>query len=268
MNTEVSFIGAGKMASAIVGGLLANQHYTPQEIACTCGNDPTGAQLAQETGILYLPNLTDLLKNTEVIVLACKPQQINDLSPELADLTAGKLILSILAGTSLSKLHEKFGQARNIVRAMPNTPGQIGAGVTGYSPQSELSTEDQKTINKILGSLGPAYALEESHLDAVTAISGSGPAYIFEFAAALREAANALKLPAEIAHHLAIQTVIGAAKLMEETQTDPETLRNNVTSPGGTTQAALEAFQKAGLREIVSEATVAARDRSVELSKL
>lgn len=265
---KIAFIGAGRMASAMIGGLLKNNHYRATEIGCTCGNDPTGPQLAEKTGITYEPDLGQLLKMTEIAVLACKPQQFNDLSPELASLLKDKLVVSILAGTTLEKLNAKFNQARNVVRAMPNTPGQIGAGITGYSPAQPLSSQDSDAVAKILGSLGEIIELPENKIDAVTAVSGSGPAYLFEFAAALREAAKAVDLDDATAEKLALHTIFGAAKLLEATGEDPETLRNNVTSPNGTTQAALESFQANNLRDIVQAAVTAARDRSIELAKI
>lgn len=266
--TKIAFIGAGKMASAIIRGLLQNQHYQPHEIACTCGDDTTGPELARATGITFQPEIATLLATTEIVVLACKPQQINELSPALARLTPDTLIISILAGTTLRKLKEKFSSARNIVRAMPNTPGQIGAGITGYAAAQPLLDSDALAVRNLLSSLGAAIELAEEKLDAVTAISGSGPAYVFEFAAALREAACALDLEPAIAEKLALHTLYGAAKLLETTGEDPEILREQVTSPGGTTQAALECLASHQLRTIITSAATAARDRSIELSKI
>ena len=131
MAIKIVFIGAGRMASAIVQGLIEQKHYQPEEIACTCGKDPSGPTLAEATGIHYCEDIIQALGETEAVVLACKPQQFTAISQELADAAGGKLILSILAGTPLTRLGEKFAKARNIVRTMPNTPGQIGAGKTG-----------------------------------------------------------------------------------------------------------------------------------------
>ena len=266
--SKVAFIGAGRMASAMVQGILQNHFFAPGEIACTCGADPTGPALAEQTGIGFTRELSELLSAADCIVLACKPQQFNQLSPQLAELASGKLVVSILAGTPLSRLVAKFPSARNVVRAMPNTPGQVGAGITGFAPQAPLHPDDAETTRKILGALGEVVAVEEAQLDAVTAISGSGPAYLFEFTAALREAAKELGFTPEAAHRFAVQTIIGSAKLLEATGEDPEVLRTNVTSPGGTTQAALESFAADGLRNIVARAATAARDRSIELAKL
>jgi pyrroline-5-carboxylate reductase len=266
MSIKIVFIGAGRMASAIVRGLLEREHYEPGEIACTCDNDPTGPALAEATGIVYTPDICNALYQTEAVVLACKPQQFNGLDQALADAASGKLMLSILAGTPLSRLKEKFPHARNIVRTMPNTPGQIGAGVTAFTPLRELSEKDSIIVENTLSSLGNFHEVEESDLDAVTALSGSGPAYVFEFAAALRDAGVSAGLPSELADSLSIDTLLGAAMLLAESEESAEDLRKAVTSPGGTTAAALQVMQDAGFRETINRAIAAAKARSIELA--
>jgi pyrroline-5-carboxylate reductase len=267
MPIKIVFIGAGRMASAIVKGLLEKEHYTPEEIACTCGDDPTGPALAEVTGIHYLPDITSALYETDAVVLACKPQQFDAIDPALAHAASGKLILSILAGTPLARLSKKFAHARNVVRTMPNTPGQIGAGVTAFAPLRELSGKDSAIVENTLSSLGNYHEVEESDLDAVTALSGSGPAYVFEFAAALREAGIKAGLPAPLAESLSIDTLLGAAMLLADSEDSAEELRNAVTSPNGTTAAALDVLQKAGFRDVIDQAIAAAKARSVELAQ-
>lgn len=265
--STIGFVGAGRMASAMVEGILRDQVFKAGEILCTCGDDPTGPELAARTGISYEQDLKKLVADAEIIVLACKPQQFASLDDSLSALAKDKLVISILAGTTLALLSGKFTQARNIVRSMPNTPGQIGAGVTGFAPFHELTGDDLSLVTRILESLGTVVSLEEAQLDAVTAVSGSGPAYVFEFTAGLREAAEKTGLAPEIADTLARETVIGAALLMQHSKIDPVELRKMVTSPGGTTQAALESFEANGLRKLIDEAVEAARKRSIELSK-
>jgi len=267
MSIRIVFIGAGRMASAIVRGLLEEQHYTPDEIACTCGDDPSGEELAEQTGIQYFADITRAVRKTETIVLACKPQQFSAIDHTLADAAHGKLILSILAGTTLSRLSDKFQNARNVVRTMPNTPGQIGAGVTAFSPQKPLSAKDQAIVENTLSSLGNFHEVEEADLDAVTALSGSGPAYVFEFAAALREAGIHCGLDQALSTSLAIDTLLGAAMLLAESEDSPEALRDAVTSPGGTTAAALKVFADNNFRGLVDNALAAAKARSLELAK-
>ncbi len=266
MSIRIVFIGAGRMASAIVRGLLEEEHYLPEEIACTCGDDPSGAELAEQTGIQFVKDIFKVVRKAETIVLACKPQQFNEIDSALAEAAHGKLVLSILAGTPISRLSGKFINARNVVRTMPNTPGQIGAGVTAFAAQQPLSPKDQDIVENILSSLGNYHEVEETDLDAVTALSGSGPAYVFEFAAALREAGINCGLNEALAHSLAIDTLLGAAMLLADSDDRPEALRDAVTSPGGTTAAALKVFSDNDLRGIVDKALAAAKARSLELA--
>lgn len=266
MSTKIVFLGAGRMASAIVRGLLRNGHYQPAEVACTCGDDPTGPRLAEATGIRFLPDITPTLAEADTLVLACKPQQFGAIDAALAEAARGTLVLSILAGTPLARLRETFHHARNLVRTMPNTPGQIGAGVTAYAPLAELSAKDARIVENILRSLGNFHQVEEFQLDAVTALSGSGPAYVFEFAAALREAGARCGLDPALAQSLAVDTLLGAAKLLAQSEDSPEDLRDAVTSPGGTTAAALKVFEDRKFRELVAQALAAAQARSQELA--
>ena len=268
MNNQVAFIGAGKMVSAIVKSLLHSNSFQSSEISCCSANDGTSNALSRETGIARYENIEELLRSgPNILVLGCKPQQLKELPEVVADFSNGMLILSIMAGTTLSRLQKTFPLARNIVRSMPNTPGQVGSGITGYLFASLPTEKDQKSIHKVLSSLGEVREVSmEIDIDRVTAISGSGPAYIFEFTCALEEAGKKIGLSEQLAKDLSIQTVIGAAKLMEGSGFHPEELRNRVTSPNGTTQAALESFANAQLRKIVCQAAQAAHDRSIELS--
>ena len=262
-----AFIGAGRMASAMVGGLLARKAAAPADIACLGGNDETAPTLARRTGITAAADPAALLIGADTVVLACKPQQLAGLDPRLGELTAGRLVISILAGTRLARLAGTFPRARNLVRAMPNTPGQIGAGITGWCARQALSTGDRRLVDTVLGSLGQVVELEEKFLDAVTALSGSGPAYLFEFVAALREGGVAAGLARDVAARLAQETVLGAARLLTETGAEPEALRDQVTSPHGTTYAGLQVMAARGFRAMVKETILAAKARSEELSR-
>lgn len=254
------------MASAMVRGILEQQYYRPQEIACTCGADTSGPELAQQTGIQYFAEIIPAIRETETIVLACKPQQLSRIDTTLAEAAQDTLILSILAGTPLSRLSATFSKARNIVRTMPNTPGQIGAGVTAFAAQKNLSAKDQQIVENTLSSLGKFHEVKETDLDAVTALSGSGPAYVFEFAAALREAGIHCGLNQALAHSLTIDTLLGAAMLLADSTDSPESLRDAVTSPGGTTAAALKVFNDNDMRGLIIRALAAAKARSLELA--
>jgi pyrroline-5-carboxylate reductase len=263
---KIAFLGAGRMSSAIVKGLLAQQVFSANDIACTSGPDGTAEALAAATGIRATTDLEELLREASVIVAAFKPQQLAELDARFAVLSEGKLILSILAGSKIEVLHQKFSGSRNIVRAMPNLPGQIGAGISAYSFRKKPSAEDRKIVESVLGSLGEHLELPEEQLDAVTGVSGSGPAYVFEFIAALRDGGVAAGLDREVAHRLAVATVAGSARFAQESGIDPETLREQVSSPGGTTLAGLKVMDEKGFRGILSDTVQAATRRSKELS--
>jgi pyrroline-5-carboxylate reductase len=267
LGNRFAFVGAGRMASAMVGGLLAHNAALPAEIACIGGDDNTAQILAGRTGITAASDFAPLLASADTVVLACKPQQLAGLDLRLADLTAGRLVISILAGKRLGRLAQTFPNARNLVRAMPNTPGQIGAGITGWASLKPLADSDRDIVNTVLGALGEMVALDEKDLDAVTALSGSGPAFLFEFVAALREGGVAAGLPRDVAAKLAQATVLGSARLLAETRIEPETLRDQVTSPHGTTFAGLQCMAARGFRDTIKETILAAQARSVELSQ-
>lgn len=264
---NIAFLGAGRMASAIVNGLLAQRVCLPSELICIDGGDDTARQLAARTGVAVATDLPGLFATADVVVLACKPQQLSGLDPRIAELSAGRLVLSILAGKRLDRLAQSLPQARNIVRAMPNTPGQIGAGITAWCALRPLFPADRTRVDAILGSLGQVVELAEEQLDAVTGLSGSGPAYVFEFAAALRDAGEAAGLERTTAWRLALATVLGSAQLMVQSGLEPEVLRDQVTSPNGTTFAGLKRMATRDFRGTLREAVVAATDRSRELSR-
>ena len=255
------------MASAIVDGLLAKQVCRPADLICTDGGDDTARQLAARTGIRAAASVPALLEGADAVVLACKPQQLAGLDARVAALAAGKLVLSILAGKRLNRLSQAFPQARNLVRAMPNTPGQIGAGITGWCALQPLTAADRTCVDGILGALGQAVVIAEPQLDAVTGLSGSGPAYVFEFAAALRDAGEAAGLPRDIAWQLARETVLGSAQLLVRSGLEPEKLRDQVTSPNGTTFAGLQRMAAHDFRGVIRETVIAATERSKELAK-
>jgi pyrroline-5-carboxylate reductase len=254
------------MAGAMIKGLIARRVAGPQFITCIGGNDPTADTLARDTGVRAAPSFEELVAGADVLIAACKPQNLNDLPPTLAGLTAGKLVISILAGTRLARLSRVFPQARNIVRVMPNTPAQIGEGISGWCPLTPLTEEDRATLLALLYALGKAIEVQEVDMDAITAVSGSGPAYVFEFVAALREAAVANGLRPDLAALLVEETILGSVRLLAHTGASPDTLRDRVTSPNGTTAAALRVFGERNFRAMVRDAVSAATRRSTELS--
>lgn len=266
MTEPMGFIGAGKMARAIVEGLLRSGARTPGSIVCTSAADGTGQALAADTGIQWTPTAAEVINQADTLVLAMKPQQLADLSEGDGVRAENKLILSILAGTSLKTLSARFPRARNVVRIMPNTPGAIGVGVSGWCAERDLTPADSALLEALLQSLGRAVAVSETEMDAVTAVSGSGPAYVFEMAAAMIGAAEKSGLDPATARTLVIETLYGSATLLRESQQSADQLRTNVTSPGGTTEAALRIFSEHHFRELIEKAVAAARQRSRELA--
>lgn len=267
MTRKIAFLGSGNMAGAIVDGLLAKNAATPADLICLGGDDDTAAKLQARTGIAVAPTPDELLAEADTLVVAFKPQHLGTADPRLAPLTVGKLIVSILAGKRISSLTRAFPKARNIVRTMPNTPGQIGAGITAWCSRDPLLGQDRTMVEKLLHALGESVEVPEDDLDAVTGVSGSGPAYVFEFAAALRDAAVAAGLTRPTAEKLAVETLLGSARLLARKKIDPEILRDQVTSPNGTTYAGLQRMKAGDFRGLIRETVLAATARSKELSQ-
>jgi pyrroline-5-carboxylate reductase len=264
---KIAFLGAGNMASAFVDGLLGNQATAKSDLVCYGGDDNTAANLAARTGIAAASSLEALVADLDTLVVAFKPQHLTQADPRLAEWTAGKLVVSILAGKKLSSLTRAFPHARNVVRTMPNTPGQIGAGVTAWCSRDPLAEGDRTIVKTLLDALGQSLEVPEGDLDAVTGLSGSGPAYVFEFAAALRDAGVAAGLARPAAETLAVETLLGSARLLARKNIEPETLRDQVTSPNGTTFAGLQRLKAGDFRGLIRETVLAATARSKELSK-
>lgn len=265
--SKIAFLGAGNMATAIVEGLLAKNAAAKAELICYSASGKTAAALASKTGIAQAHSLQELLSAAHTLIVAFKPQHLASADPQLGDLTSGKLVVSVLAGKKISSLAKTFPRARNLVRTMPNTPSQIGAGITGWCRREPLNSADQSTIEAILGALGKSVEVPEDQMDGLTAVSGSGPAYVFEFAAALRDAGIAAGLSEETAQTLSVETLLGAARLLARKNIEPETLRNQVTSPNGTTFAGLQRMAAHDFRGIIRETVLAAKSRSAELSQ-
>lgn len=253
------------MAQAIVRGLL-KQGTPPEKIFCISKSGTTARQFAESTGIQCLDSPARLIESCDCLVLAFKPHQLQELRSELTAVE-NQLVLSVLAGTSLQKLRDHLPGAQAIVRTMPNTPGRIGHGMTAFCCDESLSESMVSATRSILTSLGQVVKMDESLMDVFTAVAGSGPAYVFEFIAALAEAGEAQGLSSDDALNIAKQTVFGAACLARESDEHPESLRDQVTSKGGTTQAGLESMANGQFRELIQNTVKAARERSIEMGK-
>ena len=263
--SKLFFIGTGKMATAIAGGIVKSQILAPEDIAGFDIDPAAAAAFSQATGVAASASgLEELLSGAETVLIAVKPQMLANALASCRTLLAGKAILSIVAGVTISQLEELTSSVR-IVRIMPNTPALVGCGAAGYSAAPGALAQDVEFAGKILSSVGIAMQLQEDALDAVTALSGSGPAYVFEFIQALADGGVAEGLPRDTALKLAAQTVAGAAKMVMESNTHPQQLKDNVTSPGGTTSRALELMAERGFSVIVMQSVRAAARRSREL---
>jgi pyrroline-5-carboxylate reductase len=263
---KFAFLGAGRMASAMVKRMIKKGVASPSDLVCLGGSGTTAAALAARTGIGLARSLEELPADAGTLVVAFKPQQLPSADARLAGLSEGKLVISVLAGRKIERLSRVFPSARNIVRCMPNTPARIGAGITGWCSQRELSGDDRATVESLLGALGQAIEVPETQMDALTGVSGSGPAYVFEFAAALRDGGVAAGLDRATAARLANETIVGAACMVARMKASPEELRDEVVSPKGTTFAALQKLSAGGFRDLIRDAVLAAKARAEELS--
>ena len=266
---KIGFIGGGNMASSLISGLIASGH-SPQHLWVSDINPDTLKALAQNLNVNTSTSNDTVINEVDVVVLAVKPQILSSVAKSAAALIQQKksLVVSIAAGISQHSLSQWLGADTAIVRCMPNTPALVLTGATALHANTKVTAEQRNLAENIMRSVGIAlWVKDESELDAVTAVSGSGPAYYFLLMEAMEKAALELGLSEVTARLLVQQTALGAAKIALESPESPEQLRKRVTSPGGTTQRAIETFEQGGFTELVSKALHAARDRSIEMSK-
>ncbi len=259
----VGFLGAGQMATALaVGWAKAGLLDRARSLA----SDPHPAaqsRFATETGLTAVTCNADLMAAADVVVLAVKPQVLPAMLAEIAPLVEPRhLLISIAAGATLARLTTALGPTARVVRVMPNTPAVVGASATGIAGGS---ADDQATVERLFAAVGTAVRVPEPLLDAVTGLSGSGPAYVFVMIEALADGGVRAGLPRDVAQKLAAQTVLGAAKMVLETGQHPAVLKDAVASPGGTTIAGLHALERAGFRAALMDAVSAAAERATEL---
>lgn len=262
---NITFLGGGNMAQALIGGLL--ERGFPASAIRVVELKPEGcALLERRFGVSASAGLDDAALACDVLVLAVKPQQMREaLAPARARL-GQTLVVSIAAGLTLEVLQRWLGGHRRIVRVMPNTPALIGAGVAGLYADPSVDAVGRDAAGQILGAVGSVVWLDnEAKIDAVTALSGSGPAYVFYFVEALIEGGLSLGLDAQTARNLALDTLLGATKLALASSEDAATLRERVTSKGGTTAAALDVLAAGNFKALIAEALAAANARSEEL---
>ncbi len=267
MQPLIAFVGAGNMASSIVGGLVAAGH--PADRLRAADPFPESLQRLQEVApISVFDDNASAVQDADIVVLAVKPQVMAEAADSIAAVNQGALILSIAAGITLESLQTRLGPQVAVVRCMPNTPALLGCGACGLLANSHCSQVQKKQAEQVMSAVGTTcWVNSEQGLDAVTALSGSGPAYFFRFLEAMIEAGVELGLPRETATALAVQTGYGASRMALESEVELAELRRRVTSPGGTTERALESFEEQGLSATVTTAMRAAFERAAEMAK-
>lgn len=265
MNQTIAFIGAGNMAEALIRGLLAAGTVTPSQIIAADVRPERLDYIHRTYNVCTSRDNAQAAQRADIVVLAVKPQQMSSVLSSLHP-SESALIVSIAAGFTTARIERELGGSPRVVRAMPNTPALVGAGATALCKGRFATEEDLSAAEKLLNAVGIVVRVEETAMDAVTALSGSGPAYVFLMAEALVSAGIEAGLSEPVARQLAIQTVCGAGRLLAESDESPQQLRRKVTSPGGTTEAALRVMTERGFATILADAVQAAVRRSRELS--
>src|SRR5438874_1450873 len=262
---RLGFIGAGKLAGSVICGLMRAKFCPPGEIIASEPNEQTRAALEKETGVSVTAENAEVAEKSEVIFIGVKPPMVLPVLSELKVQLGNKLVISLAGGVRIPKM-EKTGNAR-FMRALTNTPSAICRAATGISRGSRTTTEDVDLATKIFGAIGVVVEVEEKQIDAVTALSGSGPAFVYTVIEALAAGGTKMGLSADVALELAAQTVLGAAALMQESKMSPEELVKMVVTPGGTTAAGLAVMEKLGTSESLIAAVEAATKRGQEMAK-
>ena len=266
LNQNICFIGGGNMAQALIGGLVSRGLPTTRITV----SDPVEQvrHILEDKNIQTTTNNVDAIKHADVVVLAVKPQVLATVLQPLKGLLSNKLVISIVAGAEIQTISDLIGGSERIVRVMPNTPALVQTGAHGLYASAAVNTKDRELSSQILAATGLTIWVEnESQIDAVTAVSGSGPAYFFYLMESMILAGKSLGLDEKVATALTLQTALGAAQMAITSSNSPAELRKNVTSPNGTTQAALDVFDQAEISQHIQSALAAAQQRSQELAQ-
>ena len=267
LDKKITFIGPGVMAEAMIAGLIRQKLASPENILASGPREKRGMDLQERYGIQTITDNAAAASDADVVVLSVKPQRLSEVMKGLKSIRKDALVLSIIAGATIQKIGKALKHDA-VVRSMPNTPGQIGEGITVWTASTGTSEAQQEMARQILGALGEEVFVEdESYMDMATALSGTGPAYVFLFTEALIDAGVHMGFPRRIAEQLVLKTIRGSVDYYYHAERHPATLRNQVTSPGGTSAEALYYLEKAGFRTAISRAVWAAYQRSLELGK-
>ncbi|HYF92166.1 MAG TPA: pyrroline-5-carboxylate reductase [Symbiobacteriaceae bacterium] len=266
----IGFLGAGSMAEALMRGLIQGGVVRPEQlIVANRSNRERLETLHKRYGVRAAASKADLVAEADILVVLCKPKDVADLLSEIRPYTTrGQVVLSVAAGVSTAFVAAGVAPGVQVVRAMPNTSCQVGESATAIALGEGAGDEARLVCRAILGAVGRVVEVPEFQLDAVTGLSGSGPAYIYLMIEAMVEAGRGVGLPVDVARELAVQTLLGAARTLAETGEDPASLRQKVTSPGGTTMAGLQVLHEAGFAEALVRAVARATQRSAELGRM
>jgi len=265
---KIGFIGAGKMATALARGFVRGELAGPREIIAGDPVDAARKHFAADVGAKTATANAEVAEFAQVLILATKPDQVSAALAEIRGaLTEKHLLISIAAGVPLAKLEAALPPGARVIRVMPNTPALVGAGASAFALGKSATAADGELAKKLLSAVGLAFQVKEPLLDAVTGLSGSGPAYVYQFIEALSDGGVAAGLPRDLATKLAAQTVLGAAKMVLETGVHPGVLKDQVTSPGGTTIDGLHELEKGRMRAAVMSAVRAATNKSKKLGQ-
>ena len=268
MQMKIGFLGAGKMATALAKGFVRAEMVFPREIIAADPFDTARKHFTNETGAKTSVANLEVAQAATVLILATKPDQVAAALAEIsAAFTKKHLLISIAAGVTLAKLENNLPAGARVIRVMPNTPALVGVGASAFALGKNATAADGELAKKLLSAVGIAMQVKENLLDAVTGLSGSGPAYVYQFIEALSDGGVAAGLPRDIATKLAAQTVLGGAKMVLETGQHPGALKDQVTSPGGTTIEGLHELEKGKLRATVISAVRAATEKSKKLGQ-
>ncbi|HEV2455734.1 MAG TPA: pyrroline-5-carboxylate reductase [Verrucomicrobiae bacterium] len=267
---KIGFLGAGKMATALAKGFINAKLARPKDVIAADPYESARKHFTEDTGAKATASNADAATFADVLILATKPDQVAAALAEAHEPLKGKknyLLISIAAGVTISRLEGALPAGARVIRAMPNTPALIGESASAFAPGSSATPADAELAKKLLSAVGIAFQVKESLLDAVTGLSGSGPAYVYQFIEALSDGGVASGLPRDIATRLSAQTVLGAARMVLQTGQHPGALKDQVASPGGTTIEGLHELEKGKMRGTVMSAVRAATDKSKKLGQ-
>ncbi|MEJ5997683.1 pyrroline-5-carboxylate reductase [Corynebacterium sp. H130] len=269
--TKIAVIGGGKIGEALISGLVAGGH-SPKDIHVANRRPERGKELVEAYAVTDYADVKQCAEEVDVVFLCVKPKDTLSLLASLSDTldnnSQDTTVISMAAGITLKALEEVVSAGTPIVRVMPNTPMLVRRGTSVVSPGRFVGEEQLEAISELLGAVGDVFVVDEAHMDAVVALSGSSPAYFFLFVEAMIDAGINLGLPREVAKNLAISSLVGSGALMQETGEEPAALRANVSSPGGTTIRAIREFEQSGMRGMVFRATEKCAQRSAELGTM